>query len=48
MEKEKFTKTIKVVLKMASINFIKAVVETGYMEEFYQTRHFEQLEASIT
>ena len=47
MERELFVKTIKMVLKMASVNFIKAVVETGYMEDFYGSKHYANLEASI-
>ena len=32
---------------MASTKFIKAVVETSYMEDLYQSSHYEQLESSI-
>ena len=32
---------------MASTNFLKAVVETGYTEDFYSTKQYEDLEASI-
>ena len=32
---------------MASINFIKAVVETGYMDDLYQSSHYEELDSSI-
>ena len=34
-------------LKMASINFIKAVVETGYTEDFYKRNDYLALECSI-
>ena len=34
-------------LKMASINFIKAVVETGYMEDYYKRNDYLALESSI-
>ena len=47
MEKSLFVETIKMLFKMASVNFIKAVVETGYMEDFYESKHYEDLESSI-
>ena len=35
MERELFLGITKILLKMASIDFIKAVVETGYMDDLY-------------
>ena len=32
---------------MASSNLIKAVVETGYMEEFYDNGHYEIFDLTI-
>ena len=32
---------------MASTNLIKAVVETGYMEEFYDSSHYEIFDLTI-
>ena len=35
------------ICKMASSNLIKAVVETGYMEEFYDNGHYEIFDLTI-
>ena len=40
MDKSLFQQTVKLILEMASVNFIKAVVETGYMEDLYQNSHY--------
>ena len=47
IQKNLYRETIKVILKMSSINFIKAVVETGYMEDLFQSSHYEKLQSSI-
>ena len=47
MERGLFVETIKMLFKMASVNFIKATVETGYMENFYENKHYADLESSI-
>ena len=36
MHRNPFIETVKLICRMASVNFIKAVAETGYMEDFYQ------------
>ena len=47
MESDLFLKTIKIICKLASINFFKAVVETGYMEDFYSDSQYGNLETAI-
>ena len=47
IQRELFLDVTKMLLKMASINFIKAVVETGYMNEFYKSNDYSALESSI-
>lgn len=47
MNKNLFKQVVKVILEMASTNFIKAVVETGYMDDLYQSSHYEKLQSSI-
>ena len=47
MERELFKDVTKILLRMASINFIKAVVETRYMENLYKNSHYLDLESSI-
>ena len=37
MELDLFKEVIKMICKMASIKLMKAVVEVGYMEDFYTT-----------
>ena len=38
---------IRAILKMASIEFTKAVFETKFMEKLYDDSHFEKLESGI-
>ena len=47
MQKDLYRETIKVILKMSSINFIKALVEIGYMESLFRSSHYEKLQSSI-
>ena len=47
MDKVAFQKLVKMIMQMASVNFIMAVVEAGYMEDLYQSSHYEQLESAI-
>ena len=47
LARESFRETIKLVLKMASTNFVKAAVEIGYMDELYSTNDYASLESSI-
>ena len=39
--------TIKVILKMASTDLIKAIVETGYMEDPYGVNDYMSFDSSI-
>ena len=47
MKPELFINKIKFILNMASIDFIKAVVETGYMDNFYDSNQFSSLKSGI-
>ena len=47
MEKKLFNDTIKMILKMASIGFVKAVVEIGYTEDFHNQNQNRMLNDAI-
>ena len=47
MHRDSFIDTIKLICKMASINFLKAVAETSYMEDFYNESQYASLESAI-
>ena len=47
MDKELFQKFVNSILQMASINFIKAVVEIGYMDDLFHSSHYEEIQSSI-
>ena len=47
MQQDLFMDTIKLICKMASIDLIKSVVDSGYMEELYNSVQYESLSASI-
>ena len=47
MEKEKFIETVSLIIRMASTGLMKAVVETDYMENVYESVHYQSLDASI-
>ena len=44
MHRDPFIETVKLICRMASVNFMKAVAETGYMEDFYDKGQYEALE----
>ena len=47
MQPDLFKKTVKELLQLASTNFLKAIVEAGYVEDFYTKKQYEDLESSI-
>ena len=47
MQQDLFMETIKLICKMASIDLIKSVVDSGYMEELYNSAQYESINTSI-
>ena len=47
MEPYKFVDAIKLVLRMAAIEFTKAVFETQFMDQLFDDSHFNKLESGI-
>ena len=47
MQSDKFAQTIKMICRIASTKFMKAVVEVGYTGELYNTDQYETLEKAI-
>ena len=47
MDPEKFVDAIRPILKMAAIDFTKAVFETKFMDQLYEESHFNKLESGI-
>ena len=47
MHRDSFIDAVKLIFRMASINFIKVVAETGYMEDFYSESQYTSLESAI-
>ena len=47
MKPDLFEKTIKMICKLATTKFMKAVVETGYLEDLYSTNQYESLDSAI-
>ena len=47
MHRDPFIETVKLICRMASINFMKAVAETGYTEDFYSESQYSSLESAI-
>ena len=47
MHRDPFIETVKLICRMASINFIKAVAHTGYMEDFYDKSQYASLDSAI-
>ena len=47
LQADLFADSLKSILKMASIDFVKAVIETGYMDKFYEKEDYEKLDSTI-
>ena len=47
MQPEKFVDVLKPILRMAAIEFSKAVFEKGFMMKLYTDSHYNQLESGI-
>ena len=47
LQQQSFVETIKLILKMASINFARAVADLGYTNNFYTERQYSTLEQAI-
>ena len=47
LQADLFVKTLKSILKLASIDFTKAVIETGYMDGFYKEEDYTKLDSAI-
>ena len=47
MEPGKFVDAIKLVLRMAAIEFTKAVFETHFMDQLYEVSDYKRLESGI-
>ena len=47
MKPDLFIDTIKFICELASIDLIKAVVETGYMDDFYSQNQYDSLQSGI-
>ena len=47
MKPDLFEKTINMICKLATTRFMKAVVETGYLENLYSTGQYESLDLAI-
>ena len=47
MQRDLFIETVKLICRMASVNFMKAVAETGYMEDFYDKGQYASLDSAI-
>ena len=47
MEPDKFVDAVKPILRMAAIQFSKAIFATGFMEKLYTDAHYNQLESGI-
>ena len=47
MEAESFTEVIKLICRLASVSFLKAVTDIGYMQDLYQESEYEALNQSI-
>ena len=48
MKSDRFAQTIKMICRIASTKFMKAVVEVGYTKELYDTDQYERLEKAIS
>ena len=47
MHRDPFIETVKLICRMASVNFMKAVAETGYMEDLYDKGQYASLDSAI-
>ena len=47
MEPNRFCDVIKKICELASTKFIKAIVETGYIDEFYNERDYKNIQIAI-
>ena len=47
MHRDSFIETIMLICRMASIDLMKAVAETSYMEDFYSEIQYASLESAI-
>ena len=47
MKPDLFEETVKMICKLASTSFMKAVVETGYLEDLYSKMQYESLDSAI-
>ena len=47
MKPDLFENTIKMICKLATTRLMKAVVETGYLEELYDPSQYESLDSAI-
>ena len=47
LQPKMFVQTIKYVLEMGSTRFIKALIETGYLNELYTVKEYKALQKAI-
>ena len=47
MHRDPFIETVKLICRIASVDFLKAAAETGYMEDFYDKGQYASLDSAI-